>query len=109
MEHQLYRRSSIGIALTDALDEMIQEGQMDPQVAMKVLSQFDASVADALHQKVRSKAQIKGHLNFYNSCDDVWVFVVDKPNLRFENESVTPDKVKIVACTTKPGAADSKK
>lgn len=31
--------SSIGIALTDSLDELITSGHINPQLAMKVLSQ----------------------------------------------------------------------
>jgi hypothetical protein len=36
--YQLYRRTSIGIALTDALDELVSSGQVDPQLALKVLA-----------------------------------------------------------------------
>jgi transcription initiation factor TFIIA small subunit len=39
MSYELYRRCSLGIALTDSLDEMIQEGTLDPQSALKILSQ----------------------------------------------------------------------
>jgi hypothetical protein len=37
--YELYRRSSLGIALTDTLDELIQEGHLDPHSAMRILSQ----------------------------------------------------------------------
>lgn len=36
--YELYRRTSIGMALTDALDELISSGQVDPQLALKVLA-----------------------------------------------------------------------
>ena len=36
--YELYRRTSIGIALTDALDELVSSGQVDPQLALKVLA-----------------------------------------------------------------------
>jgi transcription initiation factor TFIIA small subunit len=39
---------------------------------MKVLSQFDSSIADALKTHVKSRATLKGHLNNYRFCDDVW-------------------------------------
>ncbi len=77
-QYELYRRSSIGLALTDSLDELIQTGMIDPQLAMRILTQvvlynrlynenmkthiglqFDSSVANALHSKVKSKATIK--------------------------------------------------
>ena len=36
--YELYRRTSVGIALTDALDELVSSGQIDPQLAHKVLA-----------------------------------------------------------------------
>jgi len=37
--YQLYRRSTIGIALTDTLDHLISNSLIDPQLAMRILSQ----------------------------------------------------------------------
>lgn len=99
--YTLYRESSLGKALTDTLDELIQDGQLDPQTAMKVLAQFDVSIAEALHSRVRSRATLKGHLHVYRFCDDVWTFVVDSANFRFENETIMAKKVKVVACSAK--------
>ncbi|KAI9319695.1 transcription initiation factor IIA, gamma subunit-domain-containing protein [Dichotomocladium elegans] len=102
--NELYRRSSIGMALTDSLDELIQTGQINPQLAMRVLTTFDKSISEALAQLVRNKANVKGHLHTYRFCDDVWTFIIENPQFKFENESVTADKVKIVACNAKrPG------
>jgi len=39
--YELYRRSSVGIALTDTLDEMINSSLIDPQLAMKILHQVN--------------------------------------------------------------------
>jgi len=36
--YELYRRTSIGLALEDALDELIKAGSIDPQLALKVLA-----------------------------------------------------------------------
>jgi hypothetical protein len=36
--YELYRRTSIGLALTDALDELVSSGTIDPQLALKVLA-----------------------------------------------------------------------
>ncbi|KAI7874369.1 transcription initiation factor IIA, gamma subunit [Lichtheimia hyalospora FSU 10163] len=102
--YELYRRSSIGMALTDSLDELIQSGHINPQLAMRVLTTFDKSISEALSQLVRNKATIKGHLHTYRFCDDIWTFIVENPNFKFEQESVTADKIKIVACNAKrPG------
>ena len=100
-QYELYRRSTLGTALTDTLDELIQEGSLDPQMAMKVLAQFDESIAEALNTKVRSRANLKGHLYEYRFCDDVWTFVIDNAVFRFDNETSSSPRVKIVACSAK--------
>ncbi|KAJ3179137.1 Transcription initiation factor IIA small chain (TFIIA 13.5 kDa subunit) [Geranomyces variabilis] len=101
-QYELYRRSSLGVALTDTLDELITESHMDPQLAMKVLQQFDLSIGEALHSRVRAKAVIKGHLREYRFCDDVWTFVVDRPTFRLEGGgTIEADRIKFVACTAR--------
>lgn len=39
--YELYRKSSIGTSLTDALEEMVTNGTITPLLAVKVLMQFD--------------------------------------------------------------------
>jgi len=41
VHYELYRRSTLGMTLTDALDEMVTNGELTPSLAMKVLAQFD--------------------------------------------------------------------
>lgn len=50
------------MALTDSLDELIQSGHINPQLAMRVLMTFDRSISEALSQLVRNKANIKVEL-----------------------------------------------
>ena len=38
---ELYRKSTLGICLTEALDELIQSEALPPELAMKVLGHFD--------------------------------------------------------------------
>lgn len=38
---ELYRRSTIGMCLTETLDEMVQNGTLSPELAIQVLVQFD--------------------------------------------------------------------
>ncbi|KAI9145720.1 transcription initiation factor IIA, gamma subunit, helical domain-containing protein [Paraphysoderma sedebokerense] len=99
--YELYRRSTLGMCLTDALDELIQTGQINPQLAHKVLLQFDKSVTEALNTQVRAKASFKGSLDIYRFCDDVWTFILKNPNFRFESDNVSAEKLKIVACNAK--------
>lgn len=56
---------SIGVALTDALDDLISEGRIAPQLAMKILSNFDRSITDILAQQVSAKLSFKvGELQY---------------------------------------------
>ncbi|WWC86912.1 transcription initiation factor IIA subunit 2 [Kwoniella dendrophila CBS 6074] len=101
--YEFYRGSSIGTALTDALDELITQGDIPPQLAMRVLQQFDKSLTECLQKGVKNKTTIKGHLATYRLCDDVWTFVIKDPQFKMEGsgtqaETVTAPKVKIVAC-----------
>ena len=59
MNYELYRRSAIGQSLTEALDELIQNQQITPQLAMRVLFQFDRSISESLNSSVRGRCTIK--------------------------------------------------
>ncbi|CAM6104724.1 unnamed protein product [Calypogeia fissa] len=99
--YELYRKSSIGMSLTDALDELVTNGTISPLLAVKVLMQFDKSMNDALSQKVKTKTNFKGHLHTYRFCDNVWTFILEKAEFKFDTERVNVDRVKIVACDAK--------
>ncbi len=60
----LANNTSIGTALTDALDAFITSGQMEPQVALKVLATFDRVVAEVLAEKVKARLSFKVHHGF---------------------------------------------
>jgi transcription initiation factor TFIIA small subunit len=108
MNYELYRRSTLGITLTDALDELIQSEQITPQLAMRILAQFDKSVSDALENRIKTRATIKGHLKTYRFCDDVWTFILGKCQIRVYDQTIQVEKAKIVACNAKkPGVESS--
>ncbi|ETN45163.1 uncharacterized protein HMPREF1541_10040 [Cyphellophora europaea CBS 101466] len=96
---------SVGEALIDAIDELINQGRIEPQLAMKILSNFDRAIAENLAANVKSRLNFKGHLETYRFCDDVWTFLVK--DVKFKSEGgneFTADKVKIVSCNSKkPG------
>ncbi|KAI9774308.1 MAG: Transcription initiation factor IIA small chain (TFIIA 13.5 kDa subunit) [Geoglossum simile] len=103
--YELYRRSSIGMALTDALDDLISEQRIAPQLAMKILANFDRSITEVLADKVKARLSFKGHLDTYRFCDEVWTFLIKDVTFKMENtQQVMADKVKIVSCNSKrPG------
>ncbi|KAM7200068.1 transcription initiation factor IIA subunit 2 [Naviculisporaceae sp. PSN 640] len=103
ISYDIYRHGSLGTTLTDALDDLIGAERIHPQLAMKVLAQFDRIVAEALSEKVRSRLTFKGSLDTYRFCDEVWTFLIKNVTFKMDNgtQTVQADKVKIVSCTAK--------
>uniref|UniRef100_A0A8C5M2K1 Transcription initiation factor IIA subunit 2 n=1 Tax=Leptobrachium leishanense TaxID=445787 RepID=A0A8C5M2K1_9ANUR len=75
--------------------------QINPQLALQVLLQFDKAINSALAQRVRNRVNFRGSLNTYRFCDNVWTFVLNDVEFREVTDLVKVDKVKIVACDGK--------
>lgn len=100
--YELYRRSSIGTALVEALDKLISDGLMEPQVAIRILGQYDRVISEQLRESVRARLTMKGHLQTYRCCDDVWTFIVKDVIFKLDDgEVINADNIKIVACNSK--------
>lgn len=50
---------SIGLALADTLDDLISSRRIEPQLAMKILQNFDQSIAAVLGDKVKARMTFK--------------------------------------------------
>ena len=48
MSYQLYRNTTLGHTLQEALDELMQMQMLSPVLAIQVLQQFDKSINSAL-------------------------------------------------------------
>ncbi|BGP42813.1 Transcription initiation factor IIA subunit 2 [Rhodotorula kratochvilovae] len=125
--YQIYRRSALGTALVEALDELINSGHINPQLALMTLNQarpprcslvlitpadfprpaqFDKSASQALQKDVKAKATIKAQMRTYNH---VWTFILQNPTFKLENNNEVLNvqgKCRIVAC--KSGDAPAK-
>lgn len=58
---------SLGLSLTDTLDDLINEGRIEPQLAMKILSTFDKIVTEVLADKVRARLTFKVRAGSFGS------------------------------------------
>ncbi|WVQ83315.1 hypothetical protein IAT38_005454 [Cryptococcus sp. DSM 104549] len=79
--YEFYRRSSVGMALLDSLDEMIRQGQMSTSLAILVLQQSDSGT--------------------FSHVDDVWTFVLKRCHVKLDDTQEEPlhlQRLKIVAC-----------
>lgn len=107
--YELYRGSSVGIALADSLDSLISSNEITPQLAVRIMERYDKAVCDVISKQVKAKASFKGHLHTYRNCDDVWTFYARDCVLKMEgNEQIQVSKLKIIACKH-PDAAEGSK
>lgn len=58
---------SIGMALTDTLDDLISDERINPQLAMKILGNFDQAITEALQKEVKSRLSFKVSLRYASS------------------------------------------
>lgn len=52
-------KSSIGLTLMDTLDELISTRRMEPQLAIKIMQNFDKALADVISEKVKARMSFK--------------------------------------------------
>lgn len=95
------RGCTLGQCLTDAIDEMDQQGLVTSQLRDQILQQFDKSVAKAFEEKVRVKGTSKGECVIFKYVDSVWQFFILKPVFKFGGEPIMCDDIKIIATDEK--------
>ncbi|KAF2143738.1 uncharacterized protein K452DRAFT_325671 [Aplosporella prunicola CBS 121167] len=103
--YEIYRKTSIGLTLMDTLDELISTRRMEPQLAIKIMQNFDKALADVISDKVKARMSFKGHLDTYRFCDDVWTFIIKDITFKMDNsQTLQADKIKIVSNnSSRPG------
>merc|ERR1712080_311588 len=112
--YEIYRRATIGTTLADALDSLITDQQIQPQLANKILNNFDRVISDLLKSELgiaKSKLTFKGDLHTYRFCDDVWTFIIKNVLIKLTDVSnsgdmlndneLSVDRFKIVACNAR--------
>ncbi|EDV28948.1 Transcription initiation factor IIA subunit 2 [Trichoplax sp. H2] len=111
MSYQLYRNTTLGQSLQETLEELIQTQQIDPDLALIVLLQFDKTINSALANRLRTRMSFKGHLRTYRFCDSVWTLIVENAEFRetgSDTHSFKVDKLKVVACDGKTSGLECK-
>eukprot|EP01027_Heterolobosea_sp_BB2_P009149 GEZU01013526.1.p1 GENE.GEZU01013526.1~~GEZU01013526.1.p1 ORF type:complete len:177 (-),score=47.42 GEZU01013526.1:118-648(-) len=105
MNYSLYRKSTLGIALEDAIEDLQEKYPMEDgrrvisdHLQNQIMLAFDKYINEALATKVKTKVQFKGHCHTYRCVDNVYMFLLKNPEFRIDNETIKVDLVKIVAC-----------
>jgi len=95
---ELYRAGTLGKTLTDSIDDLVVAGKLEPQLAARVLQQFDKTMEQGFGGLTRAKTSFKGRLHVYRLCDNVWNFELQDVTFKMENgKKVEAKKVKVVA------------
>ena len=63
---------SIGLSLVYSLYDLVQEGRIEPQLAMRVVSRFDKAAAEVLAEKVKARLNFKVR---FDSCPPYFVIL----------------------------------
>ncbi|KAI5199051.1 hypothetical protein E4T42_06495 [Aureobasidium subglaciale] len=96
--YEMYRNASIGSTLADTLDDLISSRRIEPQLAIKIMTNFDQVIAQVLGEKVKARMSFKGHLDTYRFCDDVWTFILKDIKFKLDNsQTIEVEKVRIVS------------
>jgi len=82
----LYRYGSLGTALNDALDDLVEKDMVPPNLAATVCERFDRVMADGFGEKTKITIRMTGVVRDYNRIDDLYTF-----NLRDVKYKVTRD------------------
>ncbi|CAG0915064.1 unnamed protein product [Notodromas monacha] len=98
MAYEHYRLSSVGLALSDALDELVAYGIISDEFIDRIMRQFDSSINSALANSVSSQMEFTGKLTSYRFSDDVWTLMFRDMQFRNGDDVVRVKNVKVVAC-----------
>lgn len=94
-----YRQSKLGDCLVETLDSLISQDKITPELALRVLEEFDSCVLKHL-RSLAIKVQIRGDLHTYRSYDDVYNLIVQNAIVTFLKDSerfeLKTDALKIV-------------
>ncbi|KAL3153353.1 hypothetical protein ABBQ38_011694 [Trebouxia sp. C0009 RCD-2024] len=111
MSTEVYRQTKLGDSLVSALEDLLDNGKITPDLAIKVLSEVSPSILEAIKTNFKAKTAFKGKLDSYRFCDNVWTFILSDAKFKtnFTNSAgptahapeVTVDKVQIVCVDAK--------
>ncbi|KAA6428693.1 MAG: transcription initiation factor IIA gamma chain [Trebouxia sp. A1-2] len=107
MSAEIYRQTKLGDSLVSALEVLVESDKITAELAIKVLSE---SYLEAIKNSFKAKTSVKGKLDSYRFCDNVWTFIVSDAKFKTNFTStasttnapeVTVDKVQIVCVDAK--------
>jgi transcription initiation factor TFIIA small subunit len=108
--YQIYRSTTIGIALDNTLRELTNRQILTPRVVQYILGVFDQIINQKLTSlSVKEKPEFcfffKGHRLSYRACDQAWTLLFDSLTFTSKTDPLWKmtligqnKKIKIIAC-----------
>ena len=101
-----YRKSELGVALYDALTDLVNEDIFPEELAMEAFNHYDVAMCKLLDTEVRTKIiEWNGTLAVYRFCEDVWQFFLKDATFKTQgnpvSEQIYSKHVHIIACDGK--------
>ncbi|EJW05342.1 hypothetical protein EDEG_00612 [Edhazardia aedis USNM 41457] len=96
--YTFYRKSLVGKALAEALEQKINDNEITAQQARAIMEKFDSVIPNVFQRTVQTNINFKGTVHSYNHVDGVWKFSTTNFVMTVNNELIRSEFVKIVAC-----------
>lgn len=88
--------------MKDALDDLISDGSIKEQLAIRIVETFDRCFADAMAYLTTARMSLRGGLKDYRHVDDVYTLWCRDVTFKLDNQTqMFVERVKIVACLNK--------
>ena len=99
----LYKKTILWTKLDEAMKELKAQHKINTALEQRIMAKFDDIICDELASQNKTKNTIKGTVTSFRNCDDIWIFYCKDVsiNLEKEKESISIDKLKIIALDEK--------
>jgi transcription initiation factor TFIIA small subunit len=110
--YEFYRASSVGEALAETLNDLINANRITGALAIKILHHFDRVVPEVLATDLHATTKIKAKIKHYQNVDEVWTFVLknvcfttkENGQKKDEVQEFRAEHITILACPAKKNA-----
>ncbi len=109
-----YREGTLGVALQESLDELVEEGVLKPEQAVTALQHFDVEMNKHLEQQEKVDPMfmhIEGSIKTYRNAESVWQWQLSDARVKFavadmnlkRSKPFDLTNVKVIATDAFPG------
>lgn len=100
-ESEFYRSTPAGVALIQALNSMLNDGSITPEIAIKILEIFDSEFPIAVTEQILAHdiphVEIKGRLDNFNNFNNLWRIDAVNTEMCFnKKKKLRKDRVRIL-------------